>query len=141
MASSEFAFLRATFYRWARLFTKHCGEVCDGPKVLGVGDLHIENFGTWRDAEGRLSWGVNDFDEACLLPYTNDLVGVWITACELNYMFYLTSTAALCIRTDTTWSIGERRLVSLFKISAACPLPFVAITISKRWPRANTPAL
>ena len=74
MACSEFAFLRATFYRWAHSFPKHCPELCKAPKVLGVGDLHIENFGTWRDAEGRLSWGVNDFDEACYLPYTNDLV-------------------------------------------------------------------
>jgi len=42
--------------------------------VLAVGDLHIENFGTWRDAEGRLVWGCNDFDEAYPLPYTLDLV-------------------------------------------------------------------
>jgi hypothetical protein len=42
--------------------------------VLAVGDLHVENFGTWRDAEGRLVWGVNDFDEAARLPYSNDLV-------------------------------------------------------------------
>jgi hypothetical protein len=36
--------------------------------------LHVENFGTWRDTDGRLVWGVNDFDEAYPLPYTNDLV-------------------------------------------------------------------
>jgi hypothetical protein len=42
--------------------------------VLAVGDLHVENFGTWRDAEGRLVWGINDFDEAYPLPYTVDLV-------------------------------------------------------------------
>ena len=74
MTCNEFMFLRATFYRWAHSFSKHCPELCAALKVLGVGDLHIENFGTWRDAEGRLSWGVNDFDEACYLPYTNDLV-------------------------------------------------------------------
>jgi len=39
-----------------------------------VGDLHIANFGTWRDAEGRLVWGVNDLDEAFSLPFTNDLI-------------------------------------------------------------------
>jgi hypothetical protein len=42
--------------------------------VLAVGDLHVANFGTWRDADGRLCWGVNDFDEADELAYTNDLV-------------------------------------------------------------------
>jgi hypothetical protein len=34
----------------------------------------VENFGTWRDVEGRLVWGINDLDEAALQPYTNDLV-------------------------------------------------------------------
>jgi Uncharacterized protein conserved in bacteria (DUF2252) len=42
--------------------------------VLSVGDLHIENFGTWRDEEGRLIWGVNDLDEAWPAAYTLDLV-------------------------------------------------------------------
>ena len=28
-----------------------------------------ENFGTWRDADGRLVWGVNDFDEAAVMPW------------------------------------------------------------------------
>jgi hypothetical protein len=41
--------------------------------VLAVGDLHVGSFGTWRDAEGRLCWGVTDFDESYPLPYTNDL--------------------------------------------------------------------
>jgi hypothetical protein len=35
--------------------------------------LHIENFGTWRDEEGRLIWGVNDLDEAWPAAYTLDL--------------------------------------------------------------------
>ena len=48
--------------------------MADAPQVLGVGDLHVENFGTWRDAEGRLIWGINDLDEAATLPYTQDLV-------------------------------------------------------------------
>jgi len=74
MAQSPFPFLRATFYRWRQLWPEICPELDAAPKVLGVGDLHVENFGTWRDHEGRLIWGVNDFDEACVLPYTNDLV-------------------------------------------------------------------
>ena len=74
MAESPFAFLRATFYRWRQLWPEVCSELASAPDVLGVGDLHVENFGTWRDREGRLAWGVNDFDEACWLPYANDLV-------------------------------------------------------------------
>ncbi len=74
MAENPFPFLRATFYRWVQLWPKVCHELNTAPSVLGVGDLHVENFGTWRDQEGRLGWGVNDFDEAAQLPYTNDLV-------------------------------------------------------------------
>ena len=74
MAADPFSFLRATFYRWAQLWPEVCPELSRAPAVLAVGDLHIENFGTWRDAEGRLIWGVNDFDETVTLPYTQDLV-------------------------------------------------------------------
>jgi hypothetical protein len=74
MAQSPFSFLRATFYRWAQVWPKVCPELACAPQVLAVGDLHVENFGTWRDVEGRLIWGVNDFDESFPLPYTNDLV-------------------------------------------------------------------
>jgi uncharacterized protein (DUF2252 family) len=74
MRESLFAFLRGTFYRWAQLWPSVCDDLCNGPQVLAVGDLHVNSFGTWRDAEGRLCWGVDDFDEAYPLPYTNDLV-------------------------------------------------------------------
>jgi hypothetical protein len=74
MAEAIFPFFRATFYRWAETWSEVCPELATAPKVLAVGDLHVENFGTWRDADGRLIWGVNDFDEAYPLPYTNDLL-------------------------------------------------------------------
>lgn len=74
MASSPFAFLRATFYRWLRFWTDIAPEFSGAPVVLSIGDLHVENFGTWRDQEGRLIWGVNDFDEAFPLPYAQDLI-------------------------------------------------------------------
>ena len=70
--ADEFPFFRGTYYRWAQHWA--VGPLADAPRVLAVGDLHVENFGTWRDAEGRLCWGVNDFDEADTLAYTNDLV-------------------------------------------------------------------
>src|SRR5579863_6183350 len=74
MAEDVFPFLRATFYRWMQLWPKVCADAAHAPRVLAVGDLHVENFGTWRDIEGRLIWGINDFDEVWRLPYTNDLI-------------------------------------------------------------------
>jgi hypothetical protein len=74
MREDLFMFLRATFYRWAQLWPEVCPECHNAPTVLAVGDLHLENFGTWRDSEARLVWGINDFDEVCTMPYTIDLV-------------------------------------------------------------------
>jgi hypothetical protein len=80
MKAAVFPFLRATFYRWAQVWPEVCPELANGPQVLAVGDLHVENFGTWRDAEGRLIWGVNDFDEAHPTAYANDLVRLGVSA-------------------------------------------------------------
>jgi hypothetical protein len=74
MRKEAFLFFRATFYRWAQLFPDLCADLCGAPRVLAVGDLHVGSYGTWRDFEGRLCWGVDDFDECWPLPYTNDLV-------------------------------------------------------------------
>src|ERR1700684_2130675 len=74
MAENEFRFFRGTFYRWAQLWPKHCKDLSSAPSVLAVGDLHVNSSGTWRDKFGRLVWGVDDFDEAFFLTYTNGLV-------------------------------------------------------------------
>ena len=72
--TGSYAFFRGTFYRWAQLWPRVCADVSSAPKIISVGDLHIDSFGTWRDSEGRLAWGVDDFDESYPLSYTNDLV-------------------------------------------------------------------
>jgi hypothetical protein len=74
MATGAFPFFRAMFYRWLQHWPKHGADLAKVPAVIAVGDLHIENFGTWRDTEGRLIWGVNDLDEAWPAPYTIDVV-------------------------------------------------------------------
>ena len=74
MRDSAFAFLRATYWRWAETILEVCPDLANAPAVLAVGDTHLENFGTWHDGEGRLVWGVNDYDEAAEMPYILDLV-------------------------------------------------------------------
>ncbi len=74
MRESPFVFLRATYYRWAKRIERICPDLVGAPSALCVGDIHLENFGTWRDADGRWVWGVNDFDEAAVMPYAFDLV-------------------------------------------------------------------
>jgi hypothetical protein len=74
MADGPFPFLRATYWRWAETILDLFPDLAKSPPVLAVGDIHLENFGTWRDDEGRLVWGVNDFDDAAEMPYPLDLV-------------------------------------------------------------------
>ncbi|MFJ7067191.1 DUF2252 domain-containing protein [Streptomyces sp. NPDC101115] len=77
MAGSAFAFYRGT----ACLFYKDLEREAHGGPYLDErtgrvwihGDLHAENFGTYLDANGRLIFNVNDFDEAYVGPFTWDL--------------------------------------------------------------------
>lgn len=80
MRSGSFAFLRATYWRYAETVLDLCPDLATAPKVLAIGDTHLENFGTWRDAEGRLVWGANDFDDAAVMPYALDLVRLTASA-------------------------------------------------------------
>ncbi len=80
MAEASFPYFRATFYRWMQLWEERKEPWARVPELLAIGDLHVENFGTWRDVEGRLVWGVNDFDEAYPLPFSLDLVRLAVSA-------------------------------------------------------------
>ncbi|KRE62763.1 DUF2252 domain-containing protein [Nostocoides sp. Soil756] len=82
MARDPFAFYRGS----ACLFYADLGEGGayadvdhrwvddDSSRVWIQGDLHAENFGTYLDADGRLVFDVNDFDEAYLGHWTWDLL-------------------------------------------------------------------
>ncbi|MER6100984.1 DUF2252 domain-containing protein [Streptomyces sp. NPDC001832] len=77
MAGSAFAFYRGTaclFYNDLER-ERHGGPYLDERtgRVWIHGDLHAENFGTYMDANGRLIFNVNDFDEAYVGPFTWDL--------------------------------------------------------------------
>ncbi|MFE7752766.1 DUF2252 domain-containing protein [Streptomyces sp. NPDC057428] len=77
MAGSAFAFYRGS----AGLFYADLDREQNGGPYLDErtsrvwihGDLHAENFGTYMDANGRLVFNVNDFDEAYVGPFTWDL--------------------------------------------------------------------
>jgi hypothetical protein len=81
MATDLFDFLRATYYRWLQVIEHQAPKgLAQSPALVAVGDLHVENFGCWRAADGRLAWGVNDFDEPARLPYAFDLLRLCASA-------------------------------------------------------------
>lgn len=89
MAGSAFAFYRGT----ACLFyadldaEKESGPFLDErtSRVWIHGDLHAENFGTYMDANGRLVFNVNDFDEAFVGPFTWDVKRFAASVALLGY--------------------------------------------------------
>src|SRR6476469_2716447 len=110
MTESPFIFLRATYLRWAKKIGTWCPELMDAPKTLSVGDLHLENFGTWRDEDGRLVWGVNDFDEAAEMPFAIDLVR-------------LAASALLATDLDTSNQAVARELLDGYDEGLGTPQP------------------
>src|SRR5262249_20170445 len=110
MRKNAFVFLRATYYRWAKKIEDWCPELADAVPVLSVGDLHTENFGTWRDREGRLIWGVNDFDEAAVIPYAHDLLR-------------LATSAALAPKRRLSVAEACRAILAGYRRGLAAPRP------------------
>jgi uncharacterized protein (DUF2252 family) len=114
MAAGSFQFLRGTYWRWAETINepKVCPELGRAPQVLCVGDIHVENFGTWRDADGRLIWGVNDFDEAAVMPYLHDIVR-------------LATSAVLADVPGITMQTICKRILEGYQAGIARPIPYI----------------
>jgi uncharacterized protein (DUF2252 family) len=75
MAADPFAFYRGSaclFYADMRELEDRWADARTG-RVWIHGDLHAENFGTYMNANGVLTFDVNDFDEAYLGHFSWDL--------------------------------------------------------------------
>ena len=75
MASDPHAFYRGTACLFYADVTKDEDPFVDdhSGRIWVHGDLHVENFGTYLNANGRLVFDINDFDEAYLGRFTWDL--------------------------------------------------------------------
>lgn len=73
MRSSAFVYLRATCH----LFPGQLPELnvlARAPAVWSCGDLHLENFGSYKGDNRLTYFDINDFDESALIPASWDLV-------------------------------------------------------------------
>jgi uncharacterized protein (DUF2252 family) len=73
MRESGFAFFRGT----AHLFHERLRRdrlTRSAPRVWSCGDLHLENFGSYRAANGLAHFDITDFDQAALAPANWELV-------------------------------------------------------------------
>lgn len=75
MSESPFAFDRATDYLFVAN-VQNAKQLQTKVKIPIAQDIHLENFGTYKTGEGKVGFGINDFDEAVVAPYTWDLARV-----------------------------------------------------------------
>jgi uncharacterized protein (DUF2252 family) len=75
MAADPHAFYRGSACLFYADVTDEGDEFADerSGRIWVHGDLHVENFGTYLNSDGRMVFDVNDFDEAYLGRFTWDL--------------------------------------------------------------------
>lgn len=75
MASDPHAFYRGSACLFYNDVTAEKDDWADhgADRIWIHGDLHVENFGTYLNSDGRLTFDINDFDEAYLGRFTWDL--------------------------------------------------------------------
>jgi uncharacterized protein (DUF2252 family) len=73
MRGSPFVFLRGTCHLFYERLPRD-KMLDDAPPVWICGDLHLENFGSYKADNRLIYFDNNDFDEACLAPALYELV-------------------------------------------------------------------
>ncbi len=68
-----FAFFRGTNASFLGLLPRS-NRLFEAPRTLVCGDLHFENFGAFKGDNRLCYFDINDFDEACVAPFTIDIV-------------------------------------------------------------------
>jgi uncharacterized protein (DUF2252 family) len=72
MAADPFSFFRGTCHLFYTDWPKHT-PLDEAPAAWLCGDLHLENFGSYKGDNRLTYFDINDFDEAGLAPITWDL--------------------------------------------------------------------
>ena len=84
MRKSAFVYLRGTCHLFPGQLPV-LKALAKAPAVWSCGDLHLENFGSYKGADELSYFDINDFDESALIPGSLDLVRLLTSirlACE-----------------------------------------------------------
>ena len=107
ICASPFGFLRGTFHLFVTDWPAvGLDALVDAPAQPIVGDLHIENFGAFRAADGSVVFDVNDFDETGSGSPALDLSRLATSSCSL---MSATPTLAHSSASAACWRRGRSR--------------------------------
>jgi uncharacterized protein (DUF2252 family) len=87
LRKNSFTFFRGTCHLFYQDLPANLTTL-PAPVVWICGDLHLENFGTYKGNDRQIYFGINDFDEGALAPCTWDitrlLTSIFLAADNLN---------------------------------------------------------
>jgi uncharacterized protein (DUF2252 family) len=115
MRKNAFSFFRGTCHLFYRDLPPD-SILNAAPTVWICGDLHLENFGAYKGDNRQIYFGIDDFDEGILAPYTWDiarlLTSIFLVVDSLDFQqANAADLAQLFLHTYTTalsaGSIGE----------------------------------
>ena len=97
LAESPFRFFRGTDHLFYEDLA-HDDPWKDRTKTWCCGDLHLENFGSYRASNGQVYFDINDFDEAALAPATWEVVRFLVSVHAAGDYWNITpkQVSALC---------------------------------------------
>lgn len=108
MAADELRFLRGTYFLWLVRVAEHIPEALRFTGVPLIGDLHVENYGTWRDIDQVRRWGINDLDELASGSWVLDLLRLAVSAVIAPHIAL--DEDEICGTVLDTWRTAEPRV-------------------------------
>jgi uncharacterized protein (DUF2252 family) len=135
MAEGLYLFFRATSSVFYEDFAGHF-TTADPTRVWGCGDLHLQNFGTYK-AENRLVYfDVNDFDDALLLPATWELsrmlTSIYLAGEELDLEKYECDTLVKAFLSSYTKTLSLGKPIDIERRTASGMLKDFLENLEKR---------
>jgi uncharacterized protein (DUF2252 family) len=67
-------------------------EIDRAPQMFISGDLHLENFGTYKGSNRQVYFGINDFDESCYAAITRDITRLAVSVLLVGKKLDLSSS-------------------------------------------------
>lgn len=116
MVTDAFAFMRGTCHLFYEDWPK-TSALNSAPSVWVCGDLHLNNFGSYKGDDRLVCFDINDFDEAALAPCTWDLARLLTSIFVAARTLKLNESEALalnicCLKAySTALSQGKARVV------------------------------
>jgi uncharacterized protein (DUF2252 family) len=121
MRKNAFVFLRGTCHLFYQDFPIN-SSLNSAPSAWICGDLHLENFGTYKGDNRQIYFGINDFDEGVLAPCTWDiarlLTSIFLAVDSLSFTQSDADELARIYLTSYANSLGAGKIREVVKDNA-----------------------